>query len=138
VYTLARSRRARGSEGPRHTANGELQAALSCWDSARNQAATGQRARAGRAYEEGLRHFLWCVNLTWSAGQRSAPMPRPDDLMPVCHAMGAMGREGVPLLERSYAMRSALHHARIALAASHLADPAGGNGPHATFAAATR
>lgn len=54
------------SAARRHTANGELQAALSCWDTARDRISAGQRSRAARAYQEGISHFLWCVNLTRS------------------------------------------------------------------------
>ncbi|GAB2969005.1 hypothetical protein [Saccharothrix stipae] len=122
-----RSVRERRSGAPRYTANGELQAALSCWDTARSRVSASQRARAARAYQEGIDHFLWCVNLTQSAAKRSTSLPRPDDLMPVFHAMGAMGREGVPVLRQARMTRSAMDLARMALAASHLADPVEGN-----------
>jgi hypothetical protein len=47
--------------------------------------------------------------------------------MQVFHAMGAMGREGGAVLEQAGVTRPAAHLARIALAASHLADPVEGN-----------
>lgn len=127
VILAVRSWRSRRSAAPSHTANGELQMALSCWDTARSRVSAGQRVRAAHAYAEGARHFLWCVNLTRSAEKNSTALPRPADLMPVFHAMGAMGREAVLVLEQMGAMRPAALLARMALAASHLADPVAGN-----------
>ncbi|WP_028924099.1 hypothetical protein [Pseudonocardia acaciae] len=103
-----------------------LQSALSCWDTARRQVARGNRVRAGLTYQEGLNYFVLCANLTWRAEARSTTAPRPAGLMPVFHAIGAMGREGVPVMERCGGTRAARRHARTTLAASHLADPTGG------------
>jgi hypothetical protein len=108
------------------TSDSSLQAALSCWDTARNQVAVGQRTRAGLSYQKGLNHFVLCANLTRMAQARSTAMPRPADLMPVFHAIGAMGREGIPVMEQANATRPARRDARTTLAASHLADPVEG------------
>lgn len=127
VPTLVRSTRpSRRTEAPRHTADGQLRAALACWEVARNQLATGQLLRAGLTYQDGINHILTCVSLTRLAEERTAASPRPDDLMPVYHAMGAMGREGVPVMEQVNATTPVRFHARMTLAAAHLADPAEG------------
>lgn len=127
VPTLVRSRRpSRRTEVPRHTPDGQLRAALACWEVARDQLAAGQLLRAGLTYQDGINHTLTCVSLIRLAEGRMAASPRPDDLMPVYHAMGAMGREGVRVMAQVNATTPVRFHARITLAASHLADPAEG------------
>lgn len=107
-------------------AESSVQAALASWDTAREQVANGHLKRAGLSYQKGLSYFLLCVYLTRVGEARSTPQPRPGDLMPVFHAIGSMGREGVPVMERASATRPARLHVRTTLAASHLADPTGG------------
>ncbi|MGH3623385.1 MAG: hypothetical protein ACRDQ5_16575 [Sciscionella sp.] len=104
------------------TPESSLQAALSCWDTARRLTAMGQLVRAGLTYQKGLNNFLVCINLSRFPTARS----RPFDLVPVFHGMGAMGLEGVPVMERARATDWARRHARTTLAASHLADPTEG------------
>jgi hypothetical protein len=107
-------------------AESSVQAALASWDTAREQVANGRLNRAGMSYQKGLNYFLLCVYLTRVGEARSSQQPRPGDLMPVFHAIGSMGREGVPVMERASATRPARLHGRTTLAASHLADPTGG------------
>lgn len=130
LFTVVRSVRSVRSpeqpEAPIHTANGRLQAALSSWDVARNQLAMGQRLRAGLTYQDGINHLLTCISLTRTADERTTASSRPDDLMPVYHAMGAMGREAVPVMEQTNATTPVRFHARMTLAAAHLADPVEG------------
>ncbi|MBB4908742.1 hypothetical protein [Actinophytocola algeriensis] len=127
VPTLVRSTRpSRRTAAPRHTADGRLRAALACWEVARNQLAAGQPLRAGLTYQDGINHILTCVSLTRLAEERTTASPRPDDLVPVYHAMGAMGREGIPVMEQVNATTPVRFHARMTLAAAHLADPAEG------------
>jgi hypothetical protein len=102
------------------SANGHLRSAMACWDTARNQLAMGQPLRAGLTYQEGINHLLSCVSLTRLAGDATA-----DDLVGVYHAMGAMGREGIPVMAQKATTPVRLH-ARMTLAAAHLADPAEG------------
>lgn len=109
-----------------NSANGYLQAALSSWDLARNQLSAGQPLRAGLTYQVCINHLLMCVSLTRLAEERATALPRPDDLVPVYHAMAALGREGIPVMEQVRAMTPVRFHARITLAAAHLADPTEG------------
>jgi hypothetical protein len=127
LFTVARSVRSQEPlEVPSPTANSQLQTALSCWDVARNQLAMGQRLRAGLTYQDGLHHILWCINLARSAEEHTTALPPPDGLMPLYHAMGAMGREGVLVMDQVKATRPLRFHARMTLAAAHLADPTEG------------
>lgn len=127
VPMLVRSPRpSRRTAAPRHTPDGQLRAALACWEVARNQLETGQLLRAGLTYQDGINYMLTCVSLTRLAGERTAVSPQPDDLMPVYHAMGAMGREGVFVMAQVNATTPVRFHARMTLAAAHLADPAEG------------
>lgn len=103
------------------SANGHLRSAMACWDTARNQAAMGQYLRAGLTYQDGFNHLLSCVSLT----RLATTSERPDDLVGVYHAMGAMGREGIPVMAQK-ATTPVRFHARMTLAAAHLADPAEG------------
>lgn len=102
------------------SADGHLRSAMACWDTARNQLAMGQYLRAGLTYQDGFNHLLSCVSLT-----RLATAERPGDLVRVYHAMGEMGREGIPVMARK-ATTPVRFHARMTLAAAHLADPAEG------------
>lgn len=116
LVTVVRMVRSPERPAPSGTsANDQLQRALSLWDAARDQASAGQRLRAGLTYQGGLNHLLRHVTLT-----------KPDDLVPVYHAMSAMGREGLPLMDQLNATRPLRLHARLTLAAAHLADPVGG------------
>jgi hypothetical protein len=115
------------------TAESALQTARSCWDRARRLAAAQRLVPAGLAYQQGLNHFLVCVNLSRYPNARS----RPVDLGPVFHGLGAMGREGVPVMERAGATDRSRRHARTTLAASHLADPTGGDPGRIAAALAT-
>lgn len=119
VVVPALTRRPRRPEVPRHSPEGHLRAALACWELGRNQAAAGQLLRAGLTYQDGINHILTCVSLT-------RPAADADDLMPLYHAMGAMGREGVPMMAQVNATTPVRFHARMTLAAAHLADPADG------------
>ncbi|WP_454859284.1 hypothetical protein [Promicromonospora soli] len=111
---------------PSHSANGHLQSALAAWDVAKNQSAMGQPLRAGLTYQDGINHLLSCISLTRLADERTTALPRPDDLVPVYHAMAAMGREGLPVMEEVKATTPVRFHARMTLAAAHLADPTEG------------
>jgi hypothetical protein len=108
------------------SANAYLQSALSRWDLARRQLAMGQHLRAGLNYQDGVDHLLICASMTQEADESETTMPRPDDLMPVYHAMAAVGREGIPVMDRVRATAAVRFHARITLAAAHLADPTAG------------
>jgi hypothetical protein len=112
--------------GQSRTANGYLQSALGAWDLARRQLATGQGLRAGLNYQDGVDHLLICANLTRQADESGTTVPRPDDLMPVFHAMAAVGAEGIPVMEQVRAKAAVRFHARMTLAAAHLADPTAG------------
>ena len=111
---------------PAHSANGHLQSALTAWDLARRQASMGQNLRAGLTYQDGVNHLLSCVSLTRLADARATKLPRPEDLMTVYHALAALGREGLPVMEQAKATTPVRFHARITLAAAHLADPVDG------------
>ena len=112
--------------GSTTSANAYLQSALSRWDLARRQLAMGQHLRAGLNYQDGVDHLLICASMTREADEKATTMPRPDDLMPVYHAIAAVGREGIPVMERVRATAPIRFHARIVLAAAHLADPTAG------------
>jgi hypothetical protein len=129
VVTVTRQARSPDREEPlseSRTANGYLQSALGAWDLARRQLATGQHLRAGLNYQDGVDYLLICANMTREADESSTTMPRPDDLMPVYHAIAAVGREGIPVMEQVRATAAVRFHARITLAAAHLADPTAG------------
>ena len=115
------------SAAPSHSASGHLQSALAAWESARNQSSMGQPLRAGLTYQDGINHLLSCISLTRLADEQTTALPRPDDLVPVYHAMAAMGREGIPVMEQVKATTPVRFHARMTLAAAHLADPTEGN-----------
>lgn len=124
------TRRARPSDRPDppgHSASGHLESALAAWDVARNQSSMGQPLRAGLTYQDGINHLLSCISLTRLADERATALPRPDDLVPVYHAMAAMGREGIPVMDEMKATTAVRFHARMTLAAAHLADPTEGN-----------
>lgn len=93
---------------------GQLQRALSQWDLARTQVASGQRLRGGLNYQDTINHLLRCLTQDRS------------DLMPLHHAMSAAGREGLPVMDQLNATRPLRLYARLTLAAAHLADPVGG------------
>ena len=127
LITLTRKMRSPDrSAVPGQSANGYVQAALASWDLARSQLSMGQRLRAGLNYQDGIDHLLTCISLTRQADERATALPRPGDLMPVYHAMAAMGREGIPVMEQVKATTPVRFHARMTLAAAHLADPTEG------------
>ena len=114
-------------DAPSHSANGHLQSALAARDVARNQLSMEQPLRAGLTYQDGINHLLSCISLTRMADERPTALPRPADLVPVYHAMAAMGREGIPVMEQVKSTTPVRFHARMTLAAAHLADPTEGN-----------
>lgn len=91
-----------------------LHNALRFWEQGRAAEDAGQLMRAGHLYTRGLGSFLSYVKL--------APDLR---LTEAYYAFGVLGRETARLLARSNRY-TALQHARMALAASHLADPTRG------------
>ncbi|MFI6303642.1 hypothetical protein ACIBCH_17350 [Amycolatopsis thailandensis] len=121
-YALIRSPR----PGKRATAvkanDDNLRQALSYWASARDKRAAGHHLRAGLAYQTGINHLLTHV----SAARLATGAASRDDLVAAYHAIGAMGAEGIPLMEQANASTALRFHGRIVLAAAHLADPTGG------------
>ncbi|MFJ7998133.1 hypothetical protein ACIQ7D_13450 [Streptomyces sp. NPDC096310] len=91
-----------------------LRRALGSWEEGRGFEDKGQLVGAAHSYTRGLGSFLTYVKLA------------PDlQLAPAYHAFGALGRETARLLGPSN-RSAALRYARMALAASHLADPTRG------------
>jgi hypothetical protein len=102
-------------------ADEQLQAGLSCWEEARRHAETGRRVQAGLTYQRGVNHLLLHIQLVrWTSAEQTASVR-------VFHAVGTLAREAVPVIEGARTPFHAMSHARVALAASHLADPAGGD-----------
>ncbi|TCC62222.1 hypothetical protein E0H73_16080 [Kribbella pittospori] len=92
-----------------------VQKALARWDEARGFEARGELRHAFWAYSKGIGYFLSYLRLT---DRRH--------LVPVHHAMGTMCREIVRVAELRGSTREAVDHARMGLAATHLAAPSVG------------
>ncbi|MFJ2214970.1 hypothetical protein ACIQVO_23000 [Streptomyces sp. NPDC101062] len=91
-----------------------LRRALRFWEQGRGFEDQGRSAWAARSYIRGLGSFLSYVKLA------------PDlQLAPAYYAFGTLGRESARV-QATWHKPAALQHARMALAASHLADPTRG------------
>jgi hypothetical protein len=95
-----------------------VQKALACWAKARALDAQGRTVRATATYTKGFATFLSFLHRT----DRS-------DLVPVYHAFGMISVEIAMRLDPAASGRTATEYARVALAASHFADPAAGEPP---------
>ncbi|WP_405779225.1 hypothetical protein [Streptomyces sp. NBC_00859] len=102
-------------------ADERLQAGLSCWEEARNYVRTGRPVQAGLSYQRGVSHLLLYIQLMRWTSVGSAESIR------AFHAVGTAAREAVPVIEGVRTPLHAMNHARVALVASHLADPACGD-----------
>ncbi|UED87739.1 hypothetical protein [Streptomyces profundus] len=102
-----------------------LEEALDAWRQARELQEAGRTTRAGLAYQRGINAFLLYRNVARRDEEERDVRPRTDHT-PVLYALGAIGREGVPVIEAARSRRFALAHARTTLASAHLADPTGG------------
>ncbi|RMI43217.1 hypothetical protein [Streptomyces triticirhizae] len=102
-----------------------LTEALDAWQRARNLREAGRTTRAGMVYQRGINAFLLHRTLLRRAESEAGSAPRTD-LTPVLFALGAVTREGVPVIEAARSRRFATLHARTGLAAAHLADPSRG------------
>lgn len=101
-----------------------LQTALAAWRQARGVAEGANPRRTGLAYHRAVNHLQFYVSLL-----RVGPRPKGevrDELRAACHALSVLGRESVPTVVAAGATHYVAIHARIALAAAHLADPAHG------------
>ncbi|TCC62223.1 hypothetical protein E0H73_16085 [Kribbella pittospori] len=108
------------------TADSSLQTGLMRWDTARRQVQEGERRRAALTYHVGVQDVLLSVTLSRTAQASGSGLPGSSDLVALYHALAAMTREGVPLMEQINATKPARRNARTGLAAAHLADPAQG------------
>jgi hypothetical protein len=107
-----------------------LQTALAAWGDARGTAEHGKRTGTGLAYHRALHHLQLHVSTL-----RGVPRAEVrDELDAACHALSILGREAVPKVLASRATHFAAIHARVALAAAHLADPAQGDGARVALA----
>lgn len=97
--------------------DGNLGKALRFWEQGREYEDAGRLLLASRSYTRGLGSFLSYVKLA-----------RTPELAPAYYAFGSLGRETARLLIEA-SPRDAVRNARMALAASHLADPSGGQLP---------
>ncbi|WP_329033691.1 hypothetical protein OIE71_15065 [Streptomyces sp. NBC_01725] len=101
-----------------------LQSALTAWRQARIAGEGFDKRRTGLAYHLAVNRLHWYISLL-----RTGPHPRSevqDELSAACHALTVLSRESMPAAAASGAHRYAVIHARIALAAGDLADPAKG------------
>lgn len=102
-----------------------LTEALDAWQQARDLAEAGRTTRSGLAYQRGVNAFLLYRTLLRRAEIETGRTPRAD-LGAVLFALGALTREGVPVIEAARSRKFATLHARTGLAAAHLADPSRG------------
>ncbi|SOD62328.1 hypothetical protein SAMN06297387_105144 [Streptomyces zhaozhouensis] len=102
-----------------------LREGVDAWQRARDLAARGKAARAGLAYQRGANALLLYRTLL-RRSEADDGRPRGAEGDAALFALGALTREGVPLMARARAPRFASLHARAGLAAAHLADPSGG------------
>ncbi|MET9530793.1 hypothetical protein ABZY02_09495 [Streptomyces sp. NPDC006649] len=93
-----------------------VRAALAAWEEARAHEAAGRPYKAISAYRRGLTRFLGYRRSVHSL-----------DTAAIYYAFGAMAREMTQQLDRAGAQRKSLEYGRMALVASHLGDPAGGD-----------
>ncbi|AQU67956.1 hypothetical protein ACFTTN_09340 [Streptomyces niveus] len=101
-----------------------LRSAITAWRQARIVGEGFDTRRTGLAYHLAVNRLHWYISLL-----RTGPHPRPeiqDELTAACHALTVLSRESMPAAAASGAHRHAVIHARIALAAGDLADPAHG------------
>lgn len=108
------------------TADSSLQTGLMRWDAARRQVEEGEPRRAARTYHLAVQDVLFSVTLSRMAQANGKGIPGTSDLVALYHAIAAISREGVPLMEQINATKPSRRNARTGLAASHLADPAQG------------
>ncbi|MFJ7998134.1 hypothetical protein ACIQ7D_13455 [Streptomyces sp. NPDC096310] len=102
-----------------------LHTALAAWERARTVAESADPLRTGLTYHRAVQHLQWYVSLL-----RTARDPAfGDEVSAACHALSFLGREALPKVRAARATRQVVVHARITLAAAHLADPAHGD-PH--------
>ncbi|MDT0268457.1 hypothetical protein RM844_19415 [Streptomyces sp. DSM 44915] len=102
-----------------------LKEALSAWQQARDLRASGRTIRSGLAYQRGVNALLLYRTQPARTASEAGRTARAD-FGPVFHALGALTREGVPVMADARSRRFASLHARTGLAAAHLADPSRG------------
>ncbi|MFJ2557739.1 MULTISPECIES: hypothetical protein [unclassified Streptomyces] len=101
-----------------------LHTALAAWERSRTVARSADALRTGLTYNRAVNHLQWYVSLLRTAHDASELR---DEVSAACHALSFLGREALPKVMASRATRQVVVHARITLAAAHLADPAHGD-----------
>ncbi|GAA3879726.1 hypothetical protein [Streptomyces sedi] len=103
-----------------------LREGVDAWQRARDLAARGRTARAGLAYQRGANALL-LYRTSLRRAEVDGGRPRGAEGDAALFALGALTREGVPVMAQARAPRFATLHARAGLAAAHLVDPSGGS-----------